>query len=55
MTLTSTVNIEAALYNERILSWEPLIEPTQDVHGRPVVPWGLSCSILPVSVHFIAS
>jgi hypothetical protein len=49
MTLASTVNVEAALFNSHMLSWEPLIEPTIDGGGTHLSPWGITCSILPVS------
>ena len=49
MSLQSTVNIEAALYNEHVLAWEPLIEPLTDVSGKTFAPWSLNCSIVPVS------
>ncbi|CAF4323084.1 unnamed protein product [Rotaria sp. Silwood2] len=47
MSLASTVNVEAALYNENTLSWEPLIEPTIVSEGTDVSPWCITCSILP--------
>ncbi|CAF4682285.1 unnamed protein product, partial [Rotaria sp. Silwood2] len=47
MSLASTVNVEAALYNENTLSWEPLIEPTIVSEGSGVSPWCITCSILP--------
>jgi hypothetical protein len=50
MSLSSTVNIEVALFNERVLSWEPLIEPTIDTAGKSFSTWGLTCSIIPVSI-----
>jgi hypothetical protein len=49
MSLSSTVYIEAALYNEHTLVWEPFIEPAVDSAGRLISPWGLICSITPVS------
>ncbi|CAF4137741.1 unnamed protein product, partial [Adineta steineri] len=48
LSLSSTVNIEAALFNERMLSWEPLIEPTIDASGSVLSPWCITCSIVPV-------
>ncbi|UJR10669.1 hypothetical protein I4U23_014864 [Adineta vaga] len=47
MMLLSTVNIEAALYNEHVAAWEPLIELIPDESGKTYSPWGLTCSILP--------
>ncbi|CAF2390576.1 unnamed protein product [Rotaria sp. Silwood2] len=47
MSLASTVNVEAALYNENMLSWEPLIEPTIASEGARISPWCITCSILP--------
>ncbi|CAF1212266.1 unnamed protein product [Rotaria magnacalcarata] len=47
MILESTVNVEAALYNENMLAWEPLIEPTVDADGASLSPWYLACSISP--------
>lgn len=51
VSLSSTVNLEAALFNERILAWEPLIEPTIDASGAILSPWCIACSIVPVSLH----
>lgn len=48
MTLSSTIDIEAALYNEHTLAWEPLIEPTNNAHGTRLVPWNITCLIIPV-------
>ncbi|CAF0895845.1 unnamed protein product [Rotaria sp. Silwood1] len=47
MSLASTVNVEAALYNENRLSWEPLIEPTIVSEGAGLSPWCITCSIVP--------
>ncbi|CAF2933999.1 unnamed protein product [Rotaria sp. Silwood2] len=47
LSLASTVNIEAALFNERMLTWEPLIEPTIDETGSISLPWCITCSIFP--------
>jgi hypothetical protein len=49
LSLSSTVNLEAALFNERMLAWEPLIEPTIDSSGAILSPWCITCSIVPVS------
>ena len=49
MSLSSTVNVEAALFNERMVTWEPLIEPTIDSSGAVLSPWCITCSIVPVS------
>ena len=43
------LNIEAALFNERMLAWEPLIEPTIESGQTALSPWCVTCSILPVS------
>ncbi len=51
LSLSSTVNLEAALFNERMLAWEPLIEPTTDASGSILSPWCITCSIVPVSLH----
>jgi hypothetical protein len=51
LSLSSTVNVEAALFNERMLAWEPLIEPTIDASGTVLSPWCITCSIVPVSLH----
>ncbi|CAF1542330.1 unnamed protein product [Adineta steineri] len=48
LSLSSTVSIEAALFNERMLAWEPLIEPTIDASGSVLSPWCITCSIVPV-------
>jgi hypothetical protein len=50
MSLQSTINIEAALFNERVLAWEPLIEPTLDSGGTLLSSWCMTCSIVPVSI-----
>ncbi|CAF3775950.1 unnamed protein product, partial [Rotaria magnacalcarata] len=47
LTLSSTVNIEAALFNEHMAAWEPLIEPTIDSSGAILSPWCLTCSVVP--------
>ncbi|CAF4199282.1 unnamed protein product, partial [Adineta steineri] len=49
LSLSSTVNIEAALFNERMLAWEPLIEPTIDASGSVLSPWCITCSIVPIT------
>lgn len=51
MVLSSTINIEAALFNEHTFTWEPLIEPAIDPAGNHFTPWGVSCSIAPVSTY----
>ncbi|CAF0751812.1 unnamed protein product [Rotaria sordida] len=48
LSLSSTVNVEAALFNEHILTWEPLIEPTINETGSVLSPWCITCSIVPV-------
>ena len=50
MRLISTVNIEAALFNERTLAWEPFIEPTLDLDTIRLLPWCITISIIPVSI-----
>lgn len=50
MSLQSTLFIEAALFNEHTLIWEPLIEPAVDSAGNLLSPWGLKCTIKPVSL-----
>ena len=49
MTLLASVNVEAALFNEHVLAWEPLIEPTFEYHAAKPTPWCITCSIAPVS------
>lgn len=49
MSVMSTLNIEAALYNEQTLNWEPLIEPIMDSDSLRPSPWFLTCSVSPVS------
>ncbi|CAF4649643.1 unnamed protein product, partial [Rotaria sp. Silwood2] len=46
MSLVSTVNVEAALYNEYMFSWEPLIEPTIVSEGARISPWCIACSFV---------
>ena len=36
MSLAAAVSIEAALFNERVHSWEPFIEPTSE-KGRNIL------------------
>ncbi|CAF1073014.1 unnamed protein product [Rotaria sordida] len=48
MTASLTMNIEAALYNEHTLAWEPLIEPTLDKNTGHLSPWNITCSITPI-------
>ena len=49
MILLTSVNIEAALFNEHVLAWEPLIEPTFELHAPKPTPWCITCSIAPVN------
>ncbi len=49
MTLALEMGIEAALYNEHTLAWEPFIEPILDKNGEHLSPWNIQCSIEPVS------
>jgi hypothetical protein len=49
MTLSSELGIEAALYNEHTLAWEPFIEPTLDKNGTHLSPWNIIFSITRVS------
>jgi hypothetical protein len=49
MTASTTMSIEAALYNEHTLAWEPLIEPTLVGNQTRFSPWNIVCSITPVS------
>lgn len=43
------MNIEAALYNEHTLAWEPLIEPTLDDNQANLSPLNITCAVKPVS------
>ena len=43
------LNIEAALYNEHILAWEPFIEPIVESNQTHLSPCTIICSIKPVS------
>jgi hypothetical protein len=38
LSLSSTVNVQAVLFNELMLAWEPLIEPTIDASGAVLSP-----------------
>ena len=51
MELSAALNIEAALFNEHVHSWEPLIEPTAEPGRKQLTPWALTCSIEPVSIY----
>jgi len=48
MSLAAAVSIEAALFNERVHSWEPFIEPTNEKGRNILTPWALACTIEPV-------
>ena len=48
MTLLSTMQVEAALYNEHTLAWEPFIEPIVRRNSFYLSPWSVTCSIEPV-------
>jgi hypothetical protein len=50
MTVSSSMSIEAALYNEHTLAWEPFLEPTVVRNGKDLSPWNITCSIKPVSL-----
>ncbi|CAF4190264.1 unnamed protein product [Rotaria sp. Silwood2] len=47
MNMSSSVNIEAALYNEHMFTWEPLIEPTMNSDGLHFTPWSLTYTVSP--------
>jgi hypothetical protein len=49
MNLSLSMDIEAALYNERTLTWEPFIEPVIHKSTGHLTPWNMTCSIKPVS------
>lgn len=51
MQLSSTISIEAALYNENVVAWEHLIEPVIDMNSQQFSPWYFTIAIVPVS-HF---
>ena len=53
MTVLLNINIEVALFNENVLSWESLIEPSIDPVGYRRSPWGITCSIAPVGTYFL--
>ncbi|CAF4497379.1 unnamed protein product [Rotaria socialis] len=48
MTASLTMDIEAALYNEHTLAWEPLIEPILDENQMHLAPLSVMCSIKPI-------
>ena len=52
MTLSLGMSIEAALYNEHTLAWEPLIEPILNENKTHLSPWSVTCSITPVSSNY---
>jgi hypothetical protein len=49
MSIYSRVQVEIALFNDRILAWEPLIEPIIDERGEIISPWSITCSTMIVS------
>lgn len=49
MTTSISMNVEAALYNEHTLAWEPFIEPIMNDVGTHLSPVNLIVSITPVS------
>ncbi|CAF1301171.1 unnamed protein product, partial [Rotaria sordida] len=48
ISISSQIHIELALFNDNLLSWEPLIEPVIDKSGEVVCPWCITCS---TSIH----
>ncbi|CAF3896761.1 unnamed protein product, partial [Rotaria magnacalcarata] len=48
MTTSLTMDVEAALYNEHTLAWEPLIEPILDENQTHLAPLSVICSIKPI-------
>ncbi|CAF1170061.1 unnamed protein product [Rotaria sordida] len=44
MSISSKIHVELALFNDNLLSWEPLIEPVINDRGEVVCPWCITCS-----------
>ncbi|CAF0900458.1 unnamed protein product [Adineta steineri] len=44
--VSSSIQFELALFNDHILSWEPLIEPIIDDKGTVQSPWTILCETL---------
>ena len=44
MDLSSRIEVELALFNDRILSWESLIDPIVNQRGHILSPWYITCS-----------
>ncbi|CAF1531700.1 unnamed protein product, partial [Adineta steineri] len=42
----SSIQLELALFNDHILSWEPLIEPIIDEKGTVQSAWAILCKTL---------
>ncbi|CAF1398617.1 unnamed protein product [Adineta ricciae] len=43
LSVSSSIQIELALFNDHLLAWEPLIEPIVDPRGQIVSPWSIKC------------
>jgi hypothetical protein len=46
--VSSTIQVELALFNDHLLAWEPLIEPIIDERGVVQSPWAITCETINV-------
>ena len=44
MSCSWRIHLELAVFNDRTLTWVPLIEPVVDERGEVISPWYLTCS-----------
>jgi hypothetical protein len=49
--ITSSIEIELALFNDHLLAWEPLIEPIIDERGILISPWTINCQTIQVFIY----
>ncbi|CAF3768117.1 unnamed protein product [Adineta steineri] len=43
LSITASIQIELALFNDHLLAWEPLIEPIIDQRSHNISPWSIKC------------
>jgi len=54
MLISSSIQIELALFNDHLLAWEPLIEPIIDERGNIQSPWTIFCETIQVFSNLIS-
>ena len=55
LLISSSVQIELALFNDHLLAWEPLIEPIIDERGIIQSPFTINCQTLQVHTQLSSS